>query len=375
MQKTKFHSYAAGTLAKGCQMCVKGRKLVLFVTGLCSEKCFYCPISDQKNGKDDVYANEWKIDSDEDILEEARLCSATGAGITGGDPLVTLDKTKRIIRLLKKEFGDHFHIHLYTPLRLVTKETMTALHEAGLDEIRFHPNLDDETLWERLNHATAFDWDVGIEIPAIPGKLKEIKKLITFSAGIISFMNLNELEYSDTNAQSLSEKGLVTKDPISYGIQGSEETALDVLKWAENEHPNINFHYCTATLKDKVQLSKRVKLRAEGVKKPYDVVTPDGTLIRGAVYLECSIPGVGYHKRLLELGDKTAELEELKKKILEKVPISDEKVGVDFEKKRILVPRGKVKEINRRLPYCCAIVEEYPTKDEFEVEIEILAKK
>ena len=52
---------------------------------------------------------------------------------------------------------------------------MKKLHLAGLDEIRFHPDVDDDSLWERLKVAKEFDWDAGIEIPAIPGKTEEIK--------------------------------------------------------------------------------------------------------------------------------------------------------------------------------------------------------
>ena len=59
MQKTPYHSYKIGTLSKGCQLCVKGSKLVLFLTGLCPRSCYYCPISDKKYKKDVTYADEW----------------------------------------------------------------------------------------------------------------------------------------------------------------------------------------------------------------------------------------------------------------------------------------------------------------------------
>src|SRR5438128_1551117 len=88
--------------------------MVLFVTGLCSFHCFYCPVSDEKMYKDVVFADEKRVTRDEDVLEEAHAIQATGAGITGGDPLDAVERTCHYIRLLKHEFGRRFHTHLYT---------------------------------------------------------------------------------------------------------------------------------------------------------------------------------------------------------------------------------------------------------------------
>ena len=133
MEKTKFQSYKNGELARGCQMCVRGRSLVLFITGICPLSCYFCPLSEKKYHKDVIYANERPITDLKDIIEEARLSGARACGITGGDPLAKLERTIRAIKLLKKAFKN-FYIHLYTPLELVTPEKIRALEEAGLDE-------------------------------------------------------------------------------------------------------------------------------------------------------------------------------------------------------------------------------------------------
>src|SRR3989344_6174745 len=122
IQKTKFYSSKCGALAKGCSLCVTGSKLVLFVTGLCRKKCFYCPISEKKMGKDVIYANEWKLEDENDtksLIEEAKLTEAKGASLTGGDPFAKIDRSARYITLLKKTFGKRFHMHLYAPLDLI----------------------------------------------------------------------------------------------------------------------------------------------------------------------------------------------------------------------------------------------------------------
>jgi len=43
------------------------------------------------------------------------------------------------------------------------------------------------------------------------------------------------------------------------------------------KYPKLNVHYCTAKLKDAVQLTNRIKLRAENIAKPYDLITETGT--------------------------------------------------------------------------------------------------
>src|SRR3989338_362887 len=103
--KNKFHSYNTGDLPKGCSYCVKGEKLVLFVTGLCLRKCYFCPVSDEKYQKDVVFANELKVRNFKDILKEAKAMNAKGAGITGGDPLAKLSRTASCIKKLKEKFG------------------------------------------------------------------------------------------------------------------------------------------------------------------------------------------------------------------------------------------------------------------------------
>src|SRR3989344_940505 len=150
MEDTCFYSKKNGELCEGCKLCVKGKKLVLFISGVCPRNCWYCPVSDSKFQSDNIYANETEIHSVEEVIKEAKLCSSNGCGITGGDPLTRIDRTCEYITGLKKEFGKRFHIHLYTSLVLVNEKNLKNLYDAGLDEIRFHPDLNDNKFWERV---------------------------------------------------------------------------------------------------------------------------------------------------------------------------------------------------------------------------------
>ncbi len=376
IQKTKYYSWKIGKLSKGCQLCVKGRKLVMFVTGVCSRNCYYCSLSNTKKNKDDIWANERKIKNYKEIIEEARANKASGAGITGGDPLLRFDRTLKIIRLLKKNFGKGFHIHLYAPLNLITKQKLKKLEKAGLDEIRVHPDIFNKKLWHKINWLKQFKFDCGVEIPAIPERRKETAELINFINNKVEFININELEISETNTNNLLKMGFRCKHSLSYAIKNSEKTALDLLKYIKDKGINVNAHYCTAKLKDRVQLTNRIKLRAKSVAKAFDEITGDGTLVRGAIYLPELKPGFGYRKELESLSKKKKEkmLSKLLrfKKIIEK-NTKIKKIEIDKNKIR-LITSGKNINLNKnkikKLRLITAIVEEYPSYDATEIVVE-----
>ena len=136
-------------LSDGCLCCRKGAKMVLFVTGLCGKDCFFCPLSESRKNNDVIFANERRVLSDSDILDEVRSMNAEGTGITGGEPLLKLEAVLHYIALLKKTFDRSHHIHLYSSLA-AGDETLRRLAEAGLDEIRFHPPIE---CWDRLSES------------------------------------------------------------------------------------------------------------------------------------------------------------------------------------------------------------------------------
>jgi hypothetical protein len=385
--KTPHYSWRRGTLPQGCAMCIKGEKLVLFIGGICNRWCFYCPLSDQKQQKDVIYANEWcagkgkrnlTVQQQKILVTEARLCNAKGAGITGGDPLLVNDRTVDAIKFLKKRFGQAFHIHLYTTVENITIQKLATLYAAGLDEIRLHPIVWNERLWHKLDLLKAHPWRIGIEIPAIPGYEKETKRLLDFANTRVHFVNLNELEISDTNANQLLQKGFVPKNRISYGVLGSESLAKKLLRYVEKKQYNYTVHYCTCTLKDKVQLAERLKRRAQRVRTSSEIVTSEGMLVRGVVYLKSFVPGVGYTRKLQQVTTKQrttllrslAHTQDLLKK--KGIPIT-----MDTKKYRLVLHPHQLKKQLQQIPedLVPAIVTEYPTSDGMTLEIDFLQRK
>ena len=254
-------SLLLGELPLGCTLCIKGSKMVLFVTGLCDSSCYYCPISQDKSGQDVIFADEMPVTDESDILFEAKAIKSEGAGISGGDPLCDLDRTLNYIRLLKQEYGLNYHLHLYTSQNDVSEDVLRSLHEAGLDEIRFHPQTND---WSGIQRAIEMDMLVGLEVPAIPGKQEDLKKIAKRAEEMgVSFLNINELEASETNFDRLVSMGMRLTNMESASIEGSASTAREFLEWSEDSLQNLSVHFCSARFKDSIQMRRRLERRLE----------------------------------------------------------------------------------------------------------------
>ena len=344
-----------GELSPACAQCQEGRKMVLFVTGVCRFRCFYCPVSPARNQKDVVYANERRVLSDQDVLDEARAIGAGGTGITGGDPLGYVDRVEHYIRLLKAEFGPGHNIHLYT--HEPNAEKIRRLAAAGLDEVRLHiPHY----LWGSLEGAggayravleAARRWGIrrGVEIPVLPDKEAELRRLLRALDGIrVDFVNLNELESSETNEAQMRDRGYRVDGSKGWGVQGSHDVASRAVR---EMRLGIPVHYCSSRFKDGVQLRERLKRRAERTSPTFAERTADGTVILGIVEERSG-------GDLARVGARVAGM----------ARIGPDDYRVDPLRRRVELAPEALRRVARRLPWPAFEVEEYPTADGLEVE-------
>lgn len=277
-----FSNRIIGQPSKGCQLCSLGSKLVLFITGDCDSNCFYCPISKEKR-KDLIYANEQLITTIQEAIHEAKMISALGVGITGGEPTISISRVLSYISELKNEFGNNFHCHLYTS-HAVSVENLNQLHNVGLDEIRFHPPLLNltEDIKISIKNAKKLNWNVGVEIPVIPDEEQKIIDIIDYSIeNNLDFINLNELEITEANFSMLEKLDYTLKNSVSAAVLGSEILAYNLLK--KYKKSKITIHYCSSRFKDKIQLRNRFIRRAKNYAKPYDEITNDGLIVRARI--------------------------------------------------------------------------------------------
>jgi len=270
-------------ISKGCEQCAEGGKMVLFVYGYCDQRdCFYCPLGENRKNVTDVYANERLVEDDQDVIEEAERMDALGASITGGEPQEAMARTTHYLSLLKDEYGEEFHTHLYTGIT-GGRENMRQLSEAGLDEIRFHPPFEQwgdlhGTEWEDILYVAR---EEGLT-PAfeIPGIRPEAEFLDFLDEGAAEFCNVNEFEMSDGNYRRMQEQGFELKDGHMSAVEDTREEILDVM----GDHDRV--YFCTSVFKDAAQHRRRLKRMARTIRRPFDEVTDDGTLVYGKTWAE-----------------------------------------------------------------------------------------
>ncbi len=344
MRKKNYNLYK-GELAEGCELCMKGAKLVLFVSGVCNRTCYYCPLSDKRKGADMSWANERPVSSLEDVIYEAERMRALGAGITGGDPDLRMDKTLGYIIALKEAFDD-FHLHMYTSNALDAAK-LRKLRKAGLDELRYH--VLSAGTWKSIEVSKRLGLATGVEVPAIPGEEKKLLHIIdkAMTAGA-DFVNLNELEFSDTNSAELLRLGFKVKDE-SYAAMGSYETAQAVL-----EKSRMNIHLCTSRYKDAVQLRGRLLRISNNTAREYEEISEEGLLLKGVV-----------------MPVKHSSLGSLRRSIIRRYSVPPELIRVDSGKNRLETTMEIASFLADELhgEAKCYLIEEYPTYGRLETEV------
>jgi len=285
LKATKYLSYYVGELPEGCRLCMNGMKLVYFATGLCSRSCFYCPLSRERKGRDVVYADEVPVRSLEDVIAEAKAIDARGVGVTGGDPILRVDRVVETLRALRGALPRRLHVHLYTTTQpYVDESSLSKLLDAGIDELRFHPNLEVVDELVPLKLAVDIGFKAGLEVPAIPGFEDRTWRIIERAERLgASFVIINELEMTEPNALALQVRGFKLKVGSVSAVQGSWEAAMTLLRSVEEL--GLDGHFCPAYIKDSAQFRNRLRRKARNIAMPHEVITRDPLLVKGVIEL------------------------------------------------------------------------------------------
>ena len=121
--------------------------------------------------------NRVPFGSPEEYAEYVHRFGFAGVSISGGEPLLTYERSVAHIQAVRRKMGPDLHIWLYTNGKLVTAERLAGLKAAGLNEIRFDISAVDYDL-TKVRLAAEQIACITVEIPAIPEDAEKVADLL-----------------------------------------------------------------------------------------------------------------------------------------------------------------------------------------------------
>jgi len=251
--------------------------------------------------------------------------------LLAGIPLLYGNELRNTFHYSKMHLDRSF---IFTCIHLVFKMESTLLiwYLRVLTRLDFIHRLDIGAIW-KLETST----DAALEIPVILGMENGILSLIQWANNLgIKWINLNELECAERNADQFNSRNYAVKDDISAAVKGSQELAYHILDNIIQKDLEMGVHYCSSSFKDGVQLTNRIKRRAKSVAQDHEVITDEGTLLKGVIYTKTPLQGLyDLLKQEFDIDDNYIVLNVSKKRIelalwiLEKIAPKLKKRGFD----------------------------------------------
>ncbi len=263
-------------LSPGCRACLEGTWSCLFITGLCNARCFYCPAPQDVGGVPGT--NSLDFPQVDDYVDYLARFGFTGASLSGGEPLLELEKSLSFLRKIRDRLGDGVHLWMYTNGLLLTGEVARRLRDAGLDELR----LDLGATGYRLDPtrlAVGVIPRVTVEIPAVPEEAARLTGLLPVLDDLgVAHLNLHQLRLTRHNFGHLARRGYTFLHGESVTVLESELLALELVRHGLDQGLAIGVNYCSFVYKNRYQGAAGRRRAAAQVARSHEDVTEAGYL-------------------------------------------------------------------------------------------------
>lgn len=245
---TKIHH---GPLSPGCQRCAGRAWSCLFINGRCNGRCFYCPAP--QNHDDPPLSAGIPFHRAKDFAAYVFHFGFKGASISGGEPLLDLDKSLEYISALRAACGPNLHIWLYTNGILATQDKLRRLVAAGLNEIRFDIGATEYDLTQ-ASLAKGIVSTVTVEIPAVPEEESRLIQLLSaMTVAGVAHLNLHQLRLTPHNAHHLLERNYTYVHGPKVTVLESELLALELVARSARDSLPLAVNYCSFAFKHRFQ--------------------------------------------------------------------------------------------------------------------------
>jgi len=264
------------SLSPGCRLCGEGSWSCLFINDKCNCRCFYCPAPQEKVGEPTT--NTLRFPRSQDYLDYLAAFGFRGVSISGGEPLLTPDRTLAYLTAVKKRFGDAVHLWLYTNGTLLTRDLVLRLRDAGLNEIRFDIGATRYHLKKAVLAVGVID-HVTVEIPAVPEDEALLRDKIREMGDVgIDYLNLHQLRLTPFNFAKLAARGYTFLHGEKVTVLESELTALNLLNYSLDNRVGPPINYCSFVYKHRYQRAAARRKYAPIVRRDLERVTESGFL-------------------------------------------------------------------------------------------------
>jgi len=263
-------------LSPGCRTCTAGEWSCLFINGLCNGSCFFCPTDQTEMGEPTTQTIQFA--DPEDYVDYIGKFGFKGVSMSGGEPLLSFNRTIRFISAVKENFGSDIHLWIYTNGKLVTREKLQALKQAGVDEIRFNIYAHHDYL-DRIKIASALIETVTVEVPAVPEHFDEFKiRISDLKKNGVKFLNLHQLRLTPYNFRHLANRNYTFLHGPRVTVLESELTALNIMKYNLESGINLPINYCSFPFKNRYQRNAERRRHSPVVIHPYEDMTQTGMI-------------------------------------------------------------------------------------------------
>jgi pyruvate formate-lyase activating enzyme-like uncharacterized protein len=280
-----------GGLSPGCFLCGSGEWSCLFVNDLCNARCFFCPALQNEPGRPTT--GTLPFDDPDDYVDYLERFQIRGVSLSGGEPLMTFDRTVSFLRRIKERLGSRIHLWLYTNGLLLDAHKAQQLADTGLDEIRFNIGAANFST-HQIRPARGVIPCVTVEVPAVPEHEETLQAaLLDLAAMGLQHLNLHQIRCTPYNAEKLIDRGYTFLHGPHVTVLESELTALRLLRFALEHGVPLPMNYCSHIYRHRYQ-GRAARLRAAmAITRTHEDITAAGMI------------------RTLSVNSETARLDEL----------------------------------------------------------------
>jgi pyruvate formate-lyase activating enzyme-like uncharacterized protein len=263
-----------GQLSPGCRQCVAGVWSCLFINASCNANCFYCPAPQDRNEL--PATNNLLFRHPDAYATYLKRLGFKGASISGGEPLLTPNRTLAFLRAARQALGPKGHLWMYTNGILLTREMAARLAAAGLDEIRFDIGATGYKC-HNISAARGLIPIISVEIPAVPEALPRLKKVLPELPPLgVQHLNLHQLRLTRHNFRHLTQRNYTFLHGEKITVLDSELAALEILSFVARAKLQLPVNYCSFVFKHRQQNAAARRRIAQLERHPLELVTNAG---------------------------------------------------------------------------------------------------